>query len=261
MKKGGFYRVIHVTCESCGTVYKVEERLLGATGRTVRCTQCNQMWHENPPVTAEPEPEPVPVWEEQQPDDELDFKSVVKGAYVNEDAIEIPQSVMPVPADPLPATFQIPVMTYRPLGMGAAQFGIFVFMALSFVTLSGLFVMKGPVLRHTPAMAHFYTALGFTVHAPGEGFQLSELIAENRVAGKDRTLALQAKLANTTAQQMASPPLQVKLKGAYGGVLKSWEFRPDKPQKLAAGESMPLDLLFKDAPEDGKTVELTILDK
>ncbi len=254
--------MIHVTCESCGTVYKVEERLLGATGRTVRCTQCNQMWHETPPVTAETEtPPPLPVWEEPQAADELGFKAIVRGEYVNEDSIEIPQSVMPVPADPLPSTFQIPVMTYRPLGMGAAQFGIFVFMALSFVTLSGLFVMKGPVLRHAPAMAHFYSALGFTAHAPGEGFQLSELIAENRVAGKDRTLALQAKLANTTAQKMDYPPLQVKLKGAYGGVLKSWEFRPDKPQALAAGENIPLDLSFKDAPEDGKTVELTILDK
>ena len=255
--------MIHVTCAHCGTVYKVEERLLGATGRTVRCTQCSEMWHEDPPVKAEAEAPPaaIPEWEEPPVADELDFKSMVKGDYVNEDTIEIPQSVMPVPADPLPSTFQIPVMTYRPLGMGAAQFGIFVFMALSFVTLSGLFLLKNPVLRHAPAMAHFYSTLGFTVKAPGEGFQLSELVAENRVAGKDRTLALQAKLANTTAQKMDYPPLLVKLKGAYGGVLKSWEFRPEKTQMLAAGDNMPLDLSFKDAPEDGKTVELSILDK
>ena len=255
--------MIHVTCAHCGTVYKVEERLLGATGRTVRCTQCSEMWHEDPPVKAEAEAPPAAIaeWEEPPSADELDFKSMVKGDYVNEDTVEIPQSVMPVPADPLPSTFQIPVMTYRPLGMGAAQFGIFVFMALSFVTLSGLFLLKNPVLRHAPAMAHFYSTLGFTVKAPGEGFQLSELVAENRVAGKDRTLALQAKLANTTAQKMDYPPLLVKLKGAYGGVLKSWEFRPDKPQELAAGENIPLDLSFRDAPEDGKTVELTILDK
>lgn len=252
--------MIHVTCAHCGTVYKVEERLLGANGRTVRCTQCNEMWHESPPVTAEPEA-PPPDWMEEPKGDDLDFRSMVKGDYVNEDTIDIPQSVMPVPADPLPSTFQIPVMTYRPLNMGVAQFGIFVFMALSFVTLSGLFLMKQPVLRHAPAMAHFYSKIGFTVKAPGEGFQLSELVVENRVAGKDRTLALQAKLANTSAQKMDYPPLLVKLKGAYGGVLKSWEFRPDKPQVLAAGESIPLDLSFKDAPEDGKTVELTILDK
>ncbi|MDI1229228.1 MAG: DUF3426 domain-containing protein [bacterium] len=253
--------MIHVTCAHCGTVYKVEERLLGATGRTVRCTQCSEMWHEDPPVTAEAEPAAPPDWMEEPKGDDLDFRSMVKGDYVNEDTIEIPQSVMPVPADPLPSTFQIPVMTYRPLGMGAAQFGIFVFMALCFVTLSGLFVMKQPVLRHAPAMAHFYSTLGFTVKAPGEGFQLSELVAENRVAGKDRKLVLQAKLANTTAQKMDYPPLLVKLKGAYGGVLKSWEFRPDKTQTLTSGENIPLDLSFKDAPEDGKTVELTILDK
>lgn len=250
--------MIHITCAHCGTVYKVEERLLGATGRTVRCTQCNEMWHEDPPVKADPETPPPLAWEAPQAADELDFRSMVKEEESRDD---IPQGVMPVPADPLPATFQIPVMTYRPLGMGAAQFGIFVFLALSFVTLSGLFLMKKPVLNHAPAMAHFYSKLGFTVKAPGEGFQLSELIAENRVAGKDRTLALQAKLANTSAQKMDYPPLLVKLKGAYGGVLKSWEFRPDKPQTLAAGENIPLDLSFKDAPEDGKTVELTILDK
>lgn len=248
--------MIHVTCAHCGTVYKVEERLLGATGRMVRCTQCSEMWHEAPPLKAEPET-PPPAWEEPQVADELDFRSMVKA----EEAIEIPQSVMPVPADPLPSTFQIPVMAYRPLGMGAAQFGIFVFMALAFVTLSGLFLFKKPVLSHAPAMAHFYSKLGFTVKAPGEGFQLSELVAENRMAGKDRTLALQAKLANISPQKMDYPALRVKLKGAYGGVLKSWEFRPEKAQVLAAGDNIPLDLSFKDAPEDGKTVELTILDK
>lgn len=261
--------MIHVTCSECGTTYRVEERLLGADGRKVRCTSCNATWHQAPPPLEEEAPaaapeEAAPDWmEDEKPgDDDLDFRSVAKGQYFHEDDIEIPEAVKPAQdAPPAPAPFQIPVMTYRPMGMGAGQFGVFVFLLLSFLTLSGLFVFKHQVVNRAPMMAHFYKTLGFSLKAPGEGLALSEMTAESMAGGGKRVLSVGAKLANVTQDKIGYPALQVKLKGAYGGVLKTWEFRPEKGLALGPGESVPVDLSFKDAPEDGKTVELTVIDR
>ncbi|HYD19089.1 MAG TPA: zinc-ribbon domain-containing protein [Patescibacteria group bacterium] len=249
---------MQVTCENCGTAYKVEERLLGAKGRTVRCTQCHNMWHaEPPPREEEPAPPPVEIdldWTKApqvEAPTESEFHALVKADIVG-------AGDMPVPTDPLPADFEIPVMTYRPLGMGAGQFGAFVFLALLFTALLGLFIFKAPVTTHFPSMAYFYGKLGFSVKAPGEGFQLSEMVVENRVDGIKRSLSVQAKLANTTAHEVETPVLNIRLLGNYGSALKTWQYTPEKQEALAAGETIPLEMTFNDAPEDGKSVEVTI---
>jgi predicted Zn finger-like uncharacterized protein len=268
--------VIEVTCEQCQVAYKVEERLLGKEGRMVRCMDCMHIWHqaappseeeEAPPEEAQPVEPETPDWlkEEEPKDEELELVSKEKGKYFHESEMDIPDSVKPqqpqLPAETAPQPFQIPVMDYRPLGMAAGQFGVFVFLALTFVTLSGLFIAKRTVVSHMPSMAYFYTSIGFDMKAPGEGLSLSELTAESRVDGRERTLAIQAKLSNITDKELPQPSLRVQLKGAYGAILKKWEFSPESAAKLAAGESMPLELSFNDPPEDGKTVELKVIDR
>lgn len=255
-----------VTCSECETMYKVEERLLGQQGRKVRCTECDHMWHQEAPPAEEEAPQPTekPDWmDDDEENDELDFRTAVKGQYFNEDEIDIPQAVKPAPeTEPVPAEFEIPVMDYRPLGMAAGQFGAFVFLLLSFVTLSGLFLLKKPVVSHYPAMAHFYQTIGFDLKAPGEGFALSDMTAQSLQGAKGkRVLTIGARLANISDEKMDYPSLQARLKGAYGGVLKTWDFQPEKGLALASGESVPVDLTFKDAPADGKTVELRVIDR
>src|SRR5271166_4304795 len=38
-----------VTCPACATRYLVDPRALGSAGRTVRCANCAQTWHQTPP--------------------------------------------------------------------------------------------------------------------------------------------------------------------------------------------------------------------
>ena len=267
IEKRGFLRVIHVTCEQCQTVYKVEERLLGAAGRTVRCMQCHYMWHQDAPIVEEPpaetppaEPAATPEWMEDENKGELDFRSTVKGQYFHEDDMQIPQAVKPKVDDAPPQPFQIPVMTYRPIGMGAGQFGICVFMLLSCLSLSVMFLAKGPILQQAPQMASLYKLLGFDLKVPGEGLALSDMTAEGHVANGNRSLAVAAKLANISAAGIAYPVLEVRLKGPYGSTLKTWNFTPDKKPDLAAGDAVPLSLTFDDAPAEGKTVELKVIE-
>jgi|GEM_PF-2622187 len=37
-----------ITCENCGTRFRVDEKKLGATGRMVRCASCAHVWHQEP---------------------------------------------------------------------------------------------------------------------------------------------------------------------------------------------------------------------
>ena len=269
--------MLQVTCEQCQTAYKVEERLLGTEGRMVRCMDCKHTWlQEGPPPPQEtPEPEPVAELEEialPKPDwmideeklGDLELVTKEKGKYFHESEMDIPDAVKPAqpkPAETAPQPFQIPVMDYRPLGMAAGQFGVCVFLLLSFLTLSGVFIAKREVVNHMPAMAHFYKSIGFDLKAPGEGLSLAEVTAENRVNGRERVLAVQAKLSNISATPLEPPSVCVQLKGAYGAVLKKWEFSPPDAAPIAPGASLPLDISFKDPPDDGKTVELKIIDK
>jgi len=229
---------------------------------------------DTPPVSA---PEVRAEWDVEDPADAVEeepiaFQSLVKGQYVTEDEghvppgivndlEHIPNAVKPLMVPPsAKGNFDIPVMTHRPMGMDARQFGLFTFLLLAFATLSVLFVARGPVVRHAPAMAYFYQSLGFSLAAPGEGLQLMALSAEDSVAGDKRKLAARAKLTNISEDPIAYPPLEAYVKSAYGAVLKTWEFPGDGNKMLAAGDSIPVTLDFDDAPKDGKTVEVRVVE-
>lgn len=44
-----------ITCENCGTRFRVDEKKLGATGRMVRCASCAHIWHQEPPAVTQSE--------------------------------------------------------------------------------------------------------------------------------------------------------------------------------------------------------------
>ncbi|MDE1153797.1 MAG: zinc-ribbon domain-containing protein [Micavibrio sp.] len=231
---------------------------------------------DTPPVTA---PEVRAEWdveepEEVVPEDPIAFEPLVKGQYFTEDdghvppghvthdhaaSGHIPNAVKPLMVPPSAKGFEVPVMTHRPMGMDARQFGLFTFLLLAFATLSVLFLARGPVMRHMPSMAYFYQSLGFSLSAPGEGLQLAGLSAEDSIAGDKRKLAARAKLTNISEDPIAYPPLEAHIKSAYGAVLKTWEFPGDGSKMLAAGDSIPVTLDFDDAPKDGKTLDVRVV--
>ncbi len=278
---------MQLTCADCQTTYRLNPRLLGDKGRIVRCAQCNNTWRQKPlsPEEIENDPDAAPLpdpadnvfmvedvqspekpisdeWNVEEPEvaeveEPISFKPLVKGQFFTEDGVEIPQGLKPG-ARP---DFAIPVMTHRPFGMEAGQFGMATFLLLTFATLVIVFAAKHPILRAAPVMASFYRAIGFTVTAPGEGFTLADMTAENRIDGLKHSIVLNAKLANITADEMAYPAMGIEVRGAYGAVLRSWDFAPNADKKIAGGETIPVMLQFDDAPDDGKTVALSVIDK
>jgi predicted Zn finger-like uncharacterized protein len=271
---------IHLTCPKCSTIYRLNPLRLGA-GSVVRCSQCKSEWYQGapddsglipPPLDAPPLPEPSapnatapeatapaepPEWLKDEPTDDLTFRPAAKGEYFLEDDMRVlPESVMPAPVMPGDGT-DMPPITHRPLGMGAAAYGVFIFAFLFCVTLSGLLLGKHQVMKHYPQMLSVYDALHVGVEAPGQGLALSEMTAENRVDKGTRTLAVEAKLANISDQPIARPSFRVTVKNAYGKNLDSWDFISDKDM-IPSGQSMPVKMTFRDAPQDAKTAELAV---
>lgn len=178
---------------------------------------------------------------------------------------EIPESLRTLQAmksaqlaHPLPQDDEPPVLDARPFGLGAAAFGVAVFLLLSFTSVLGLLVAKGPITRAAPVMAGLYAAMGLQVPAPGEGFSIANMTANLQAEGVLRTLAVSARLSNTSDAALRSPVMRVAVKDADGATLKTWDFAPDQDREIASGETAPVDFSAKDLPANAKTAELTV---
>jgi predicted Zn finger-like uncharacterized protein len=263
-----------LSCPECQTKYRLDPALLGSGGRMVGCTVCKNRWFqpqteesaapraEAAPVSAPvpapaPEPAAEPVPEQAPPPVPLPhtFEQVLKEtAAAVAPAPKIPEAVRPL-AEITPAA---PV--YKLMGMSPLQFGALTFLACCFVTLSTLFLVRGPLVRALPSTSAFYKALGFSILAPGEGLRLEGIAAENRVDKDSRVLAVTGKLSNMSAEPQPWPNLVLTLKSAYGAVLKEWHIPAKEAKPLASGESAPVNLEFKDAPEGGADIDLKVVE-
>lgn len=150
-----------------------------------------------------------------------------------------------------------PVVTYNPMGMGAATFGAMVFLFLAFLTLTPLFVMKEAIVHTWPQMSLLYRTMGFEVRAPGEGIRISEVTAEKRIDSKNRVLVVEGKMTNTTEHTIAYPPLRVVMKNEGGKVAKEWDLKTGFAN-IASGDVVPLMVQLEGVPEEGTSVELRV---
>ena len=63
---------MHIVCGKCQTEYRLDPQMLGGPqGRTVRCQQCKNTWHQDPPegfvFAVVAPPPPLPDWMEDGP--------------------------------------------------------------------------------------------------------------------------------------------------------------------------------------------------
>jgi predicted Zn finger-like uncharacterized protein len=254
---------MHINCGKCQTEYRLDPQLLGGPqGRTVRCQQCKNTWHQDPPegfvFATIAAPPPLPDWmADEKPQEEISFERIVKGQHVLQDDIQVvPEAVLPS----VPKAEELPPLLHKPFGMEAGAFGAAIFLLLCFVSLSFMMVAKQPLVARYPSMIAFYDKLGVHVSPPGEGLGFSNLIAESHVADDGaRSLSVEAKLANLTKNELPYPAIRIAVKGAYGTTLKEWKFMPDEGKVLGVGGAAPVKMQFTDAPNDGKTVEIRVV--
>jgi predicted Zn finger-like uncharacterized protein len=241
-----------LTCDKCQTTYKLDEKHLAQGGRVVRCTECGNTWFESQVKT----PEMIAAEEAAAASKaDMSFEEAMAAAQSADDENIDDGSSRAIA--PMPQDFEMPVMDYRPGGMGPNAFGLCTFLLLAFVSVSALFLLRGTIIAQWPTMTALYEASGVTLRAPGEGLSLSELTAEKQKAGRAEELSVIGKISNITGTDIAYPAMEVILRGPYGAFLKEWDVAA-KDSVLASGETIPLELSFTDVPEGGNTVEIRV---
>lgn len=228
-----------LTCDKCQTVWRLDEKHLALGGRVVRCTSCGNTWFEKQIVVPGLTPEP---------------EAAAAEPSFNDVLIEQMDDAASRAVAPLDAGFDMPAYDYHPAGLGPNAFGAAVFLLLFFVTVSGVFLLKSPLVAHVPSMTRLYEAVGVHLRAPGEGLALSALAADT--AGT--VMSVSGKVSNTSKEELPYPSFRVTLRGAEGVFLKDWAIH-SRPATLAPGETVPLELNFKDIPHGGSTVEIKVL--
>jgi predicted Zn finger-like uncharacterized protein len=257
-----------LTCENCKTQYNLSADKIGAAGRSVRCKKCLNVWFvtQDGKVTEKPQKESAPAeppaakiepsFSEEPTAEEMAMalgqilESLPETAATAEKQVDIPPVVK---LSPMAQEMGMPVIEDRPSGMGAVQFGLFIFLLLFFATLVPLFLFRGPLTQHFPAMAAIYKPLGIQIKAPGEGLKLSEMTA---VMGSVR-VDVSAKLSNISSHDIDYPPLKIVLKSAYGAELKSWNMK-GSAGVLTPGQTIPVMISLAGFPEGGKTMEMSV---
>ncbi len=237
-----------LTCEKCQSVWRLEEKHLALGGRVVRCTTCGNTWFEKqvvvPGLTPDPEAEPdtaAPNFSDMLADEMADTLPADDGKS---------RAVTPI----TPAAHELPPMEHLPGGLGATAFGGMVFLLLFFVTLAGVFALKAHIVRLVPASVALYEAAGVHLTAPGEGLTLSGLSAHMSGARIDLT----GKVQNGSAAPIAYPGFHVTLRGKDGDFLKEWKIVAADSQ-LAPGDTIPLELHFKDIPDGASSLEVKVM--
>lgn len=276
-----------LTCPKCQSQYKLDPTALGVAGRDVRCVTCSHTWFQIPETAGTEEPKPSVTAEPKhdsaaqsvtdalntilEKDDaafEAVLSTVAKGA---KGSAQKAAAAEPAPAvlheDKLESRWQIirqeselPVVMHDPMGLGATVFGALVFLFYTFLTLTILFMARGPVVHHWPQMSLLYRKLGFDVKAPGEGLRLSELTAEKRIDSQGKILVVEGKMTNMSEHDIAYPPLHVTLKNDKNVVTREWDLKTGVTQ-IASGDVVPVMVQLHDIPDDSTTVEVRVKEK
>jgi predicted Zn finger-like uncharacterized protein len=129
-----------VTCPACRTRYLVEERALGGSaGRTVRCAQCGNTWHQRP--------EPAMPLAAGRP----------------EPPLEVPPRPAPAPAPP----------PRRRGGSGAVWLVLIVVIA---ALIAAAILGRRQVVARFPRTAPAYAFIGLPVGRPGSGLAIRKIL-------------------------------------------------------------------------------------
>ena len=243
-------------CPECQTQYRLDPDKLGAKGRMVRCTDCRHTWFyalKKESFVKKAPSVSVPSVEEKAEkvlkDDDAAFEAILSG-----DSSASVDAVSEEKIERIRSSYALPVVTHNPFGVDSSAFGALTFFLCVFLTLTVVFLMQRPILRHWPQMSLLYETIGFDLKAPGEGLRISELVTRK---GMDEAFMVGWKITNMTEHTIDAPALRVILKNEQDEMIKKWDIQSSGVQ-FAAGEVVPVTLQLTDAPEEGAFIEVRV---
>ena len=221
-----------IDCPACASAYHIARASLGENGRKLRCAQCRQVWHATPGVGEDSAGEAAT---------EITAEATSERSRPA-DYGELYGETPPRPPSPArrAAAWRMP----RPSASLLAGIAIV-------ASGMGAVAARGAIVRHVPATARLYAAIGLPVNLRGLDLRhvTSTLIGE----GAQRVLAVEGEIANLALAEAAVPAIGVAVRGPDGRNIYSWT-APAPKARLAAGETVPFRARLAAPPESARDV-------
>ncbi len=202
---------MELVCPNCSTRFNVPDHALGTNGRSVKCSQCNHVWHarltgpQGDAATAPTGPSPG-----SQPEAFRDRRQVSATDHrVENDSLDAGNGAAPE-AEPAPlwdrphSAAPYPEFPARRRGWAWVVVGLLLLAAVALT-----YVMRDEIANAVPASKRLYALAEIPLRQVGEGLEFIELQSARREADGRSVLDVSGFVRNRTDIQHAVPNIRV----------------------------------------------------
>lgn len=267
-----------ITCPECSKKYSVKTEAIGEKGRTVRCKNCGNSWHQNPPgarATANHDDAMAPDGQSFDHDGAQgsEFNGDQGGGGVDHgyddpdrlpDPPPIPQQLIHNDDEPAPK---------KKKGLIG---WIILILVLAGIGAGGYFA-KDFLVNLWPPIAKVYNMVGLGVPHVGEGLDIQELPPTREQEDGVDVLIVRAKIVNISDQDRELPYLLIELLDPLDRVVQRQKMpltydkgaatpatgegdAPKEKQILPVGESMTVETKIRKPNPTATRLQVTFLD-
>jgi predicted Zn finger-like uncharacterized protein len=269
-----------IVCPHCTTSYAIDLAALGATGRTVRCSRCKEIWLAHPedavdapaPMLATAGgddgfmPDPAePEWEALARRDAGTHSPLIESpplaAGWPDDAVaeEVDEADWDTPADAGRAPWFRRLLE-RPASShgGKSAFNLPAITAAMAALVIALVVWRADVVRLMPQTATFYKMAGLDVNLRGVAFGDLKVATET-VDGKP-VLVIEGVVVSTTRKPVDLPRLRFSVRDAQGAEIYAWNALLDQTV-LKPGERAAFKSRLASPPPEGRNIDIRFFNR
>ena len=275
---------MQIVCPHCATSYAVNAATLGATGRTVRCSRCKEVWlarpedaieaaaasamtdagyqerdavadewerlaqdgdDQSPPVVESP---PLAGWSAQDASEDADWTSAARD--VEEEWGEAGQKR---------SWFRKLFKTRTPgKGGGRSLLGLPTTCAAMGALAVALVVWRADMVRLLPQTAGFYRLVGLNVNLRGLAFKDIKVSTET-VEGKP-VLVIEGAIVGETRKAADLPRLRFSVRDAQGAEIYAWNSVLEQAV-LQPGERVQFKSRLASPPAEGRNIDIRFFNR
>ena len=269
-----------ITCPECSKKYSVKAESIGPKGRTVRCKNCGNSWHQDPPG-AKPAPPPPPPAAESAPSSFDDAMSQAGGdaapgagsAQYDGDVDSGFEGADRIP-DPPPFPRQLAnnddVAPKSKKGIVGWIILILVLIGLG----AGAFFAKDTLINLWPPIAKVYSIVGLNVPHVGEGLDIKEMPPTREEEDGVDVLVVRAEIVNVSSVDRPLPYLLIELLDPLDRVVQRKKVAliydksavqtdpsaPIKQQMLPVGKTLNVETKIRKPNPTATRLQVTFLD-
>jgi predicted Zn finger-like uncharacterized protein len=272
-----------IVCPHCTTSYAIDLATLGATGRTVRCSRCKEVWLARPedavnapvPMSAMAEaggagamPDLASEWESLAQEDADEHSPTIDSPPL---AAGWPDDALAEEADEADQDTSAEVvrgrhplfgrLLKRPASSGAAGKSVFNLPAMTAAMgalIVALMVWRADVVRLMPQTAAFYKMVGLEVNLRGVTFGDLKVAMET-VDGKP-VLVIEGVVVSTNKKPVDLPRLRFSVRDGQGAEIYAWNALLDQTV-LKPGEKAAFKSRLASPPAEGRNIDIRFFNR